>query len=387
MAAFIRKVNSILLSRLVLLFNFSQRVLLRRLINCAYHKGFLEFSKGIKLIKLTKAQNNEIKNYYKRTAGVKVNTKWHRLFYTLTGDFSPKYIPEELFLMKIMPSLVKGYFIKSYDDKNMYNRLFPDIVQPETILKKSHGLYYLNDSNAIKETVAFEKCNNISNAIIKPAIGTNSGINIEILNIINGNTNIDGLKINELFYKYGDDFLIQRVIHQHSELEKLNPSSVNTMRIMTYRRFDETIILGSVIRIGKLNSNVDNFHHGGIICGINDSGQLNKVGYTNVGGLKKVYITPTDIVLENFQIPYYDKVLETAKKAHLLLPQIPLIGWDFTLNNNNEVVLIEFNAPYDPNLQICFGPAFGKYTDEILGKVKSHKYSFKFNIDRLYDYN
>ncbi len=387
MVTSIRRVKGAILSRLIQLFNFFQRHLIWKLVDHAYHKEFLKFSHGIKLLKLTKTQKNEITNYYKRTAGVKVSTKWHRLFYTLTGDFSPMYIPEDLFFMRIIPAVTKGYFIKSYDDKNMYNRLFPDIVQPETILKKSHGLYYLNDSKAITETVAFEKCNNINSAIIKPAIGTNSGLNIKILNVVNGNTNIDGLKINELFYRYGDDFLVQEVVHQHSELERLNPSSCNTMRIMTYRRSDETIILGSVIRIGKLNSNVDNFHFGGIICGINDYGQLNKVGYTNVGGLKKVYITPTDIVLENFQIPHYDKVLETAKKAHRLLPQIPLIGWDFTLNNSNEVVLIEFNAPYDPNLQICFGPAFGKYTDEILGKMKSHQNNFKSNIVRFYDYN
>jgi hypothetical protein len=387
MITFLKKVVSAIIYRVVLFFDFSQYFILRKLINQSIHKGFKEFSKGIELVKLTSDQKKEIKDYYKQTAGIKVSTKWHRLFYTLTGVFSPKYVPENYFLMDIIPSLMKGYFIRAYDDKNMYDRLFPDIKQPKVIVNRIHGFYYIN-SRAVSEKEAIEYCNNLDSAIIKPSLGANGGMNVHLLSVNNGVSNIDGLCMQDVFEKYGDDILIQEVITQHPDLSKLNSSSCNTMRIMSYLREDEVVIVGSVMRIGRGDTIVDNYAMGGIICGVNENGQLNKIGFTKIEGyLSPILNTDSGIVLENFQIPYYNKVIESIKKAHFLIPQIILVGWDYAINEKGEPILIEFNSPYDPNLQVAFGPAFGNYSDEIFSKVKATKHKCSFRLEKLYNYN
>ena len=44
-----------------------------------------------------------------------------------------------------------------------------------------------------------------------------------------------------------------------------------------------------------------------------------------------------------------------------------MIGWDFTVNENSDVVFIEMNAPFGYVLhQIAAGPGFGNLTDEII---------------------
>ena len=57
---------------------------------------------------------------------------------------------------------------------------------------------------------------------------------------------------------------------------------------------------------------------------------------------------------------------------HMTLPYTRIIGWDFTVNDNNEVVLIELNL-HSPGVYQLIGPALGNYTDEILEMVRQSK--------------
>ena len=60
------------------------------------------------------------------------------------------------------------------------------------------------------------------------------------------------------------------------------------------------------------------------------------------------------------------------------MPYLRLIGWDFTINDHNEVVFIELNdGPGIEIMQLCNGPVFGDYTDEILQEVRENKFRVK----------
>src|SRR5699024_7419591 len=80
--------------------------------------------------------------------------------------------------------------------------------------------------------------------------------------------------LNELEDVYGNDFLIQEELKQHSLLSSIYSYSLNTIRIITYRDKSKSLIdcISAVIRFGNEKRIVDNR---GVACGINAEGRLN----------------------------------------------------------------------------------------------------------------
>ena len=64
-------------------------------------------------------------------------------------------------------------------------------------------------------------------------------------------------------------FIMEARIVNHPDIAKLNPSSVNTCRLVTFMNFEgEVSIILSVIRIGVKGKNTDNWHTGGLAAAI-----------------------------------------------------------------------------------------------------------------------
>jgi hypothetical protein len=77
-------------------------------------------------------------------------------------------------------------------------------------------------------------------------------------------------------------FLYQETIKQHPEMNKLNPSCINTIRFDTFINPDGKIeIISAYIRFSVMNSHVDNISSGGCYVGIDlKTGRLKKDGFT-----------------------------------------------------------------------------------------------------------
>ena len=182
---------------------------------------------------------------------------------------------------------------------------------------------------------------------------------------------------------------------QHPDMGKLNPTSLNTCRLYTYRRVgtSEYMLLGAAVRFGGKGAYRDNACTGGGFCKINDDGSVEDAIHNyrrfGWGSLK------AEKGLEGLRIPNYDKVLETALRLHKTIPYMDLIGWDIAVDEEGEPVLIELNQYPDCEfLQIFNGPMFGEYTDELLERISKHhieavtvyKRSFE-NGPKQYEYN
>ena len=74
--------------------------------------------------------------------------------------------------------------------------------------------------------------------------------------------------------------MVQDFIYQHRAMSILNPTSVNTIRIISTRWNQKTCILAAMVRIGVDEQLVDNASSGGTFVGINVAeGTLMKYGY------------------------------------------------------------------------------------------------------------
>lgn len=321
--------------------------------------------------RLTAAQKEEIRDFYKRLTGKDISTIYHEYFYARTGIYSKEYMPVDLYEGDLIGRANNMSYFDAYSDKNMDEVFLPNIKHPETILKNINGYFYSGNKPISKEE-AIMLCQNLSEIIIKPSMSS-KGSGVHKLNIIEGVTELDDRKITveELFAKYRKNFIIQKAIRQHKDMGELNPTSINTIRVLTYRSGMEILVIYAVVRIGRKGQVIDNQSAGGISAMINEDGTLCKYGHGGVGD-DNILKTDTGIVLEGYRIPHFDDVLETVKRAHYNLPFFDIVGWDISVDENGTPVLVEWNGNPGPSQTAC-GTGLGKYTERIIRELWQRK--------------
>lgn len=117
--------------------------------------------------------------------------------------------------------------------------------------------------------------------VVKKTIDTSSGRDVQICNFVGGQDISDSLAVREVLEKFGNNFVVQELIHQADVLATLNPSSVNTFRVITYILDDRIHICPIALRLGRSSSDRDNIHYGGVCIGINADGTLKKKHFRN----------------------------------------------------------------------------------------------------------
>ena len=76
-------------------------------------------------------------------------------------------------------------------------------------------------------------------------------------------------------------------------------------------------------------------------------------------------------MLKGYHIDSFDKIVDTAVKAHSQLPMFDIMGWDMTIDEQGNVVIIEFNPDPDMRIeQVIFKDTlFGEYQEKIVSRV------------------
>ena len=315
--------------------------------------------------KLTESQKKEVDNFYVSMIGKKVPLYCHEYFYSRTGVFSKDYIPKDLYTLEILQKANVYQMRDAYDDKNIYDTIFEGENIVHTILKNMNGYYYY-EGNPVSEEAAIQLCQNMEEVIIKPAMDKH-GNGVELLTITNGQTSIGNMTVRELFKKYNRNFLIQEKVRQHKDMAALNPTSINTIRILTYRSGMEVLVIYAVVRIGRIGQVIDNQCAGGISTTITSDGKLGKVAF---GGYSEddVFVTDTGITLAGYQLPSFEEAIAYVKRLHMKLPYFNIIGWDISIEENGEPILIEFNT--HPGLsQSAFCSGMGENTERIIREL------------------
>ena len=309
-----------------------------------------------------------VRAFYKSKGYSIKNTYWHQHYKAVNGEFHVDYIPEDIFRAIISPRFNQMKQWPALLDKNLYYQLFKEFHQPKPVVQNINGFYYV-DEEIVSEEQAAEVCyNSKMPLVIKPTIESGKGKMVESFSIKDGVASHNQLDILSLFEFYKKDFIIQEFVEQSEAMKKLNPTTLNTLRIMTYLRPDDVYILSAVSRIGKPGSRTDNYSAGGILCGITQEGHLKKYGYTLKG--EKMEKTYTGIVLEGYEIPSFPDVVKMIKAMHKVVPYFRIISWDIGIDKNNAPLLVEYNTYYQSTRvhQTPNGPLFGKFTDEILAE-------------------
>ena len=168
-----------------------------------------------------------------------------------------------------------------------------------------------------------------------------------------------------------ENVVIQEGIKQHEILSRLNPESVNTIRIITHLTNKGDVKMRSaILRMGRKNSIVDNASSGGVTVGIMPDGRLKPEGY-DVKGNRYSCHPDSKIKFNEIVIPNFQKLIDNIKQMQWFLPQFRMPSWDIAIDSegNPRIVEVNMNKGQLEFHQLDNGPIFGEDTEEVLKEV------------------
>ena len=295
------------------------------------------------------------------------------LFYTQkTGHFHVEYLPDEIYSIYIYPFYNDNNLAKWLDDKSLYDSILVDckqvIKQPENIVIRSGGYWLTPDFSLLSESQVMEYIKSAGEIFVKQSIDSYGGHGVQYINT----SEISDATICNKLQLGGGNVVIQKKIIQHQLLSKLNPSSVNTLRLLSFLKPDgEVKIYSVVLRMGLAGSVVDNASSGGITVGVQDDGRLKDVAYTANGDRFDKVHPDSKVEFSSIVVPKFREIKEAVKRLHLRLPRLRLLSWDFAVDRDETPILIEVNmnrGELDFH-QLNNGPLFGEDTETILNEV------------------
>ncbi len=225
---------------------------------------------------------------------------------------------------KIIKKYNNPQYISLFRDKREFNKLFADFLKREWV---DLG------TTTEDEFVSFVKKH--GSVMMKPLSGGQG----------RGVYKMSADKLVALNYQEYGQFIAEELLVQHPDMASLNPSSVNTVRVLTFKGN----IITCALKIGGVGSDVDNFHLSNGICAHLDKDK----GVIDVcidNAMNKYIDHPiTGKRLLGFTVPYWNLIISTVTKAAQVVPEVAYVGWDVAVLKD-DVAIIEGN--HDPGHDI-----------------------------------
>lgn len=316
--------------------------------------------------RLSAEQKKAVKEFWKPYC--RVSSDWARYYTGITGIFDPRYIPNDLQYTKIDQHFNDRKLGYGFNDKNYYSLLFPGIRQPKTVIRKIGGLLFDEEYCLIDLEKAMSILSMREEVIVKPSQESGSGRNIMFYD-----TKADAEELKKVLLDSEDGNLtVQDIVKQHHELAKMHPQSLNTVRIYTLMLEDGVHVLSASLKMGANASRIDNVSaNSGIIAGIRENGRLMECAYFDMTSGRTTDHHPQGMPLSEIRVPSFDRMIDTVKRTAQYTGNFRMVGWDLSVDEDGEVILIEANmrkGAIGP-IQCMHGPFYGDLTEKVLDEV------------------
>ena len=267
----------------------------------------------------------------------------NRIMYSLSDHFNEKN-PSQILNNKLFYGLFFEQFKINVPKILMYNHKKTFVIGDKPV-----EINTLEELRKILEDLSLNK--STSNSVfIKKTYDSHGGSNTYRLD---GNKKPWDQKYLANLYEevIRTSYLFQDTIQQHPDMDILNPSCINTIRLDTFTDPNgRPEVMSGYLRMSISNLHVDNLSSGGCCVGVDLlTGKLKKYGYTSYSKARGKILTAhpvTKIPFEGFQIPLFEQTRELLLKVASLVPSLRLVGWDIAISKNGPV-LVEGNCGYD----------------------------------------
>ena len=228
---------------------------------------------------------------------------------------------------------------ETFDNKEIFDKTFKSFLK--------HDFLILSESTEERIKEFIQKYGTV---IVKPAGGA-CGMGVFKLSVSNESGFNDVISR----VKSGEKLIMEEVIEQHPEMALMNPTSVNTIRVITMLdKAGDPHVIYQCAKFGASSECISNTLGGGVCCHIDaESGILDTFGKDMHG--ERIFKHPVSgLVIPGFQIPNWNGVLNYAKSLAKNVPSARYIGWDIVILKNGYDV-IEGNLHPCQDFQGCDG--------------------------------
>ena len=223
-----------------------------------------------------------------------------------------------------------------FSNKVNFHKNFKDYVKRECVS-------YEDGLDKVKEFI-----NNHESVVRKPISGL-GGANVEKIDTK------DIKDIEEFYNKLKEeDCFIEELVIQNKEWSKLNPKSLNTIRVVTYCLNDQAKVIFAVARIGSGKSIVDNFHQGGVGVKVNIEKGCLEGNAIDKANNESEYTSVTHVKVDGFKIPYFDEIVKMTTEAAKVEPNVNIVGWDVALTDNGPLIIEGNRGPGMDIIQVLY---------------------------------
>ncbi len=290
------------------------------------------------------------------------DVRWHRLYAAATSRHAAEYVPDDLFYVSVLPGLNPPDRLAPYRDKNIAE-LVGVAPTPTTYARIVRGRLVGANRRPLGVTALEARIAEEADVVLKPARNTRQGKN---LHRGSGAEIIDRLEALRCADR-ADDWIIQEGIQQHPSIARLNPTSLNTFRVLTMRIDTEICVLSTVLKIGPAGAIVDNVGSGGVGVAVASDGSLAAAAYPK-NAVPALHHPDHGFAFASVRVPPPMVLHDACREAHDAIPDLDLVAWDAAIRSDGTAVLIEANVA-EPSIfghQLCTGPVFGEWTDRVL---------------------
>ncbi|MCR5147477.1 MAG: hypothetical protein K6C35_00780 [Eubacterium sp.] len=141
---------------------------------------------------------------------------------------------------------------------------------------------------------------------------------------------------------------IEEGIHQHPEMSRLYPGSINTLRMATVRGKNGPQFFYAILRMGVGGSFTDNATSGGIYTYVRRDGLLKFDAYAEKIGVYFDKHPDTGVTFKGYKVPMMKEAIELAIKAAEHVPELGYVGWDIAISDKGPVIVEGNDIPgYD----------------------------------------
>lgn len=141
-------------------------------------------------------------------------------------------------------------------------------------------------------------------------------------------------------------WVVQVKVQQHPDMARFNPSSLNTVRALTFVPLQQegstAVVLDHArLRVGRADSIIDNWSKGGLLIEIDRyTGTLKRGRFALESGGGYVEVHPDNkLNFVGLQIPFWDEVVALCMQAAKAFPSVRAIGWDIAITEEGPMII------------------------------------------------
>lgn len=283
--------------------------------------------------KLTLKLRRNIDDYAIEAFGSKAYAPWLYVYTAIRQKFYEGWIPVNYYDLIIRPRK-DGRYGDISALRTMTNRILNTHAIPD-VAYIIDGSLYSRDYKPLNQYDLYDTIFKDTDVVFYKQDDTCAGRGIEKLVR-------DNFKLSDILCK--PDGCFQSRIIPHDFFKEINDCSTTTIRIHTVRDRDGMVTTrAGYLRAGRgTDSYVKDLTAVKVPIDVN-TGMLHEYGYMPDWTYTLKH-PETGYVFKNKVIPLFSSAKELCMSLHKSFPHFELIGWDFCINEKNEVQLMEWNA-------------------------------------------